>query len=637
MIRFLDALMLAHTKVRTHRVRTGLTVGIAGLLFGLILFVIIVVQGALSSVDRFSREGLGNRMIVMVTNYQAAEFNVYGHLGDAAFIAEVEHHHQAYVAKKTELARKYMIAYDAKTEDPSPVEIDPETKKKRISEAMTSNTHVVAVVQQRSSATPNSFDIAEYLAPYKSAKVLSDNQTVQPKNGELTYMREGKEWTSQDERDQTKNPMGADELLLSIANETLTEPFIVAPFDPTKGEIPVVMTFAQAEKALGLKRLSRKSTNEERLHRLEEVRRRVGEVTAAYCYRNEASLQLLSEAKLQQADIERNKNNRDYPQPAVQYALPAADSCGAVEIVKDTRTTLEKQQDERQIAYEKELGTYVGEPEQRKITVRGVGISGDMPDGMTSTVGEMVMGLLGSWLGYDETFTIPADLLKQMPVEDRPEELFRLGGDNAGMDIEGFVNSDVYFVEFMDKQDARAALDRSNTSMMSGNSNTHISPYGSATLVVDELKTGFERALLWALSVVGGIALIILASIIGRTISEGRRESAVFRAIGARRGDIGTIYGVYAFLLSMRVAVFALVLGGALALVVELLYWRDATIGARLAYAASDTTQEFHLFSIWSWHIMLVIGAILVVGLLASVLPIMIGARRNPIRDMRNE
>ena len=84
-------------------------------------------------------------------------------------------------------------------------------------------------------------------------------------------------------------------------------------------------------------------------------------------------------------------------------------------------------------------------------------------------------------------------------------------------------------------------------------------------------------------------------------------------------------------------AVFALVLGSVLALTAHLLLWRDATIGARLAYAAVDTTKEFYLFSIASWYIPLVLGAILAVGLVASIIPIIFGTRRNPIRDMRNE
>lgn len=56
MIRFADAVVLAYTKLRTHRVRTGITVAIAGLLFGLIATVVIIAQGVFDSVHSFSND-----------------------------------------------------------------------------------------------------------------------------------------------------------------------------------------------------------------------------------------------------------------------------------------------------------------------------------------------------------------------------------------------------------------------------------------------------------------------------------------------------------------------------------------------------------------------------------------------------
>ena len=155
--------------------------------------------------------------------------------------------------------------------------------------------------------------------------------------------------------------------------------------------------------------------------------------------------------------------------------------------------------------------------------------------------------------------------------------------------------------------------------------------------MIDEFKRWFQSMLFWVLLTVGGVALIILASLIGRAVSDGRRESAIFRAIGARRGDIGRIYGSYAFLLGLRVALFALILGLIIAGMIEILFWQDATLGARYAYAASDASIQFHLFSVMSWYVPCVLGIVVVVALIASIIPILLGARRNPINDMRSE
>lgn len=637
MIRLIDAMTLAYTKLRTHKIRTGLTIGVAGILFGLILAVIMVAQGVFDSIERFSQEGLGNRMILLVSKMDMKSFRASRNMDDPEFIAEVERYHADYVTKKTALAKKYNISYDPKTEDPSPIEIDKDTKQKRLSDMSMANEYVSAVIERRANATYVPFDIASYIAKYPSAKVLENNATVSPSDGQLVFMTGGKELISQDKNEYyNDNVTGAESPSLTIANKTLTKPFVVSSFDATKGEIPVIVAFSRAEKLLGLAPLSKKATSEQHLERLREVRHRIGEVTASYCYRNKASQQLLAQAVAQQQEMARMKNTEGYEAPSLQYALPAEDSCGEVTIAKDVRTAAEKRQDEQRIAYQKELGEYPGDPVQRKIIVRGVGVSGDQANSEMFTVGGLVSGLLGSWLG--DMFVIPADLLGQMPADSRPDFLFPLGQSNVGTQVGATFRTDSYFVEFTDKKEARAALEVGGMfGAMYDEDAVTVMPYGNSVLVVDELKTWFQRILFWVLTVVGGVALIILASLIGRTVADGRRESAIFRAIGARRGDIASIYGMYALLLSIRVAVFALVLGSVLALTAHLLLWRDATIGARLAYAAVDTTKEFYLFSIASWYIPLVLGAIIAVGLVASIIPIIFGTRRNPIRDMRNE
>jgi hypothetical protein len=80
-----------------------------------------------------------------------------------------------------------------------------------------------------------------------------------------------------------------------------------------------------------------------------------------------------------------------------------------------------------------------------------------------------------------------------------------------------------------------------------------------------------------------------------------------------------------------------MVLGVVIAIGVDIWLSRDATAGARLAYAAVDTAKEFHFVGIGSWYIPAILGAIVAVSLLAAAIPILLGARRNPITDMRND
>lgn len=643
MIRLSDGFVLAYTKLRTHRIRTGIIVGVSGILFGLILAIIFVAQGVFDSIGRFSTQGLGERSIVYVSQYSGGGFNAYDHQTDEAFVTEVEQLYDQTIAKKVAAAKKYGIAYD-KASDPSPIEKDPVTKQKRISDAGLQSSYARQLAVQRIQKDAKPLDIDAFIKKYhyKSATVLADNRMIQPLEGALSYMKKNIDPSFVPEQDRyvDQNPEGDPNLFL--LNETITRPFITShSFDPNKGEIPVVIPYSQAAKLLGYKSLGKDATTKDKLDRLAEVRQRVGEITASYCYRNPASQQLLSTAQAQQKEIDQNKANKEYQMPSLLYELPTSTSCGPVTIKKDSRTAAEKKEAANFIAYQKEIGEYLGEPSQYRVVVRGVGVSGDTPDGSSfgTSVSQFIASLMGSWLGYNQ-WSIPADLFQQVPEHYRPAEVFSSKSDNAGQYLSDRAQFNAYLVEFSDKNEARDALTRGGyfaTSSDGVQDQIFVSPYGNASLVVDEFKRWFNTMLLWTLLTVGGIALIILASLIGRAVSDGRRESAIFRAIGARRGDIGRIYGMYALLLGIRVAIFALVLGAIIAGVVEYLFWQDATIGARYAYAASDTSLEFHLFSVMSWYPLLIIGVVILVALLASIIPILLGARRNPINDMRNE
>ncbi len=639
MIRLTDAFVLAYTKLRVHKIRTGLTAGIAGLLFGVMLVAVIVVQGVFDSVDRFSGEGLNSRTVLTVTRSAPdLGFNEWEMADDPDFVAEVEVAHKALVDTKRAAAKKYNVPYDAPSEDPSPIGIDPDTKQRIVTEQSLGSQSVQDIVTKRRSANTKPFIIADYLKKYPSAKVLGDNNTLMPMDGFLEYMKDGKEANQvKNTREIYMSRFTDDTVSLQVLDGSLTKPFLTTEsFDPSRGEVPVVIPFGQAAKLLGLQPLDKNASTEEKLNRLSEVRQRIGEITASFCYRNQASIALFGEATQQATDIKRNENNKEYVKPALLYTLPSAGSCGAVTVASDKRTAEEKKTDANYELYQKEIGVHLGEPVQHKVVVRGVGVSSDVASEAGSwSIATMVESLLGSSLGYG-TWSIPADLLAQLPKDQRPEAIFKTTANDI-VSPGGMMGYQSYLVEFGDKAEARQLLQ--DTGMLGGGmiGDVWAAPFGSGVLLVDEARRIFIDIMMWAGLVIGVVAIIILSGLIGRTVADGRRESAVFRAIGATRVDIGRVYGMFAFLLAVRIAAFALLMGIALALTVELLWWQDATFGARLAYAAKSTDIEFHLFSLMSWYVPAILGVIIVVGLVASIIPILLGARRNPINDMRND
>ncbi len=633
MIRLSDAAVLAYTKLRVHKIRTGIAVVIAGLLFGLIAGVIIVAQGIFSSVDRFSEEGLNNRTIVNVTRSGGTVgFNEFEKTTDKAFVTEVEAEHKAIVDAKQAAARKFQVEYAPEVEDPSPIGVDPITKQKIIKDTSLDSQAVQNAAERHRKNQYSAFDINEYLKEFSSAKVIQKFDTVTPKDGQIELMRDGKESRDTVGSGSRFALQSNTSLTLSVIDGSIAKPFVAnTDFDATKGELPVIIPYGQAEQALKYKKLPAEATMDERLERLKEVRSRIGEVTASMCYRNTASSSLLAQAIAQDKEIRENAQNAAYVKPKRIYAVPEQESCGAVTVASDTRTDAEKRQDENRVLFEKEIGTYLGEPDQKKVMLRGVGISSDVSDGSGQwSVSELVKSLFGSWLAY-ESWVIPQDMLEAMPAAARPDAIFENNDTSADEAAsQGFYFYQAYLVEFGDKDEAREILKRFDGEVFS-------MPFGSSALFVDEVKQGFVAGLQWAALIVGVVAIIILGSIIGRTVSEGRRESAVFRAIGASRGDIGMIYGFYVLLLAGRVILFTALLGIAAALTVEMLFWQDATTGARLAYAASDTNIEFHLFDLWSPYLLWIVGVIIAASIIASIIPILLGARRNPIKDMRND
>lgn len=636
MIRVGDAFVLAYTKLRVHKIRTGVAVGVAGMLFGLIAAVIIIAQGIFSSVDSFSDQGLNNRTILTITRSpQSLTFNEYDHRDDPAFIIEVEAAHKELVAKKTAAAKKYGIPYDATTEDPSPVIIDPQTKNKVIKDSALSESIVLSLGNAKRTAAHKPFDIEAYVSKFSSAKIIQEYKEVKPAEGELVYMKDGKEAYTQESRMAMYN---ANPPTLTVLDASLSKPFISnTSYDSTKGEIPVIIPYSAAEKLLGYKKLDGGAPMQEKLDRLNDVRSRIGEVTTTYCYRNNASSALLARALAQKEEMKVGAAaDKNYVKPAVIYTVPEDTTCGAVTIATDTRTAAQKKQDSQYVLYEKEIGTYIGEPQQQLVTVRGVGIASEVGSTGVSSIADMTQSLFSSWLGYG-TWTIPADLLAQVPADMRPDVIFNPGVKTTQTNQFAFFMPETYLVEFGDKEDARTLVRGSGLFGGSMSGETFAYPFGSGVLIVDELKTMFETALMWVFIVIGSIAVVILASIIGRTVSEGRRESSIFRAIGASRLDIGSIYGTYVLLLSLRIMLFALVLGAIFALVLEVLFWQEATLGARLAYAANDVTKEFHFFNLGSPYLLWIAVVILIASVIASIIPILLGARRNPIKDMRND
>ena len=636
MIRFRDGLTLARTKLKTHKIRTGISLAVGSILFGLLVAVMIISQGVVDSVDRFSKEGLNNRTVLNIYTSRNGNFEILNNLENSDFVNEVEAAHKAYVAKKTALAKKYSIEYDATKEDPSPIVVNPSTKRKSISVDNLSSPAAEQVLTEKSKATLQTFDINNFISEYKGSVQLKEYYNVLPTNGQLTFMTDGSEnfdkivslYLRISSADMENSDKG-----ISVLDSSLADPFIsYQKFDYSKGEIPAIFSYALAEKALNIKSLPNTASSQEKLDRIALLRSRINEASTSFCYRNQASLDLVSAAVNQAKEIKSNLKNPEYTKPSVIYQLPDKDSCGAVTIAKDNRTAAEKKQDENQKLFEKELGTYIGDPVEKKITLRGVGIFSENQS-VDWSVSGIISGLLSPRLG-GSGYIIPSQMLSKVSDLNRPSDIF---ANSNGIISKNIFTSYNFLIEFDNKDQAKRVMDKYGATSYSGSDNIIASTFGSNSILFEDFSKVINQWLMIALLVVGIVAVIIISGVIGRVVSDGRRESAIFRAIGAKRRDIAAIYGIYTLLLALRAAILSLIMGFSLALVVEILYSQDATASARVAYAASTNNLEFHFIDIpWS-GLLAVLGMIILTSALAAVGPIIRNVRRNPINDMRED
>lgn len=641
MIRLRDASLLALTKLRTRRVRTLITIVVSGLLFAALIAALIVTQGARTSVESFNQEGINNRYIVSAT----ADSPLGGADNSILHNLDVQKRAQQIydqtVTDKAAAAKKLGISYDPKSEPLPLMQLGDGTHGRPVKTILNIGRSPAASQAVKEYLTvhpiPALPELKTAAAPYHPIGFY--NVTGANPNGTVATMHSGHETFD----DAYGNGTGAHDDMLQSGNlakvdSHLTTQFLlpkVATTDPNA--IPLVVPYSQVERLLNLPKLAKNASTEQQLNRVKQLYVEAAKLTFSACYRNPTSTQQIQLALQQAADAATHAGDKNYQKPAITYGLPADDSCAPATIASDMRTKAEKTLADSQLQFDTQFSTTSVVPEQQKLTFRIAGLYPDSTAGNDNTnFGNLLQSIVGSSLGG--TIAVPSDLLAQMPNASAISALlFPSSTDYFGFPLTS------YFVEFSSAKDAAQFIaDKSCTTTYEGTCATatrqfQIHTYGNSSVALGDLQQKFTHVFTIATLVVTAIAIIIMSTTIGRMITDGRRETAVFRAIGAKRLDIIAIYGVYTVCLSLAVALFALGVGTTIAFAIDNHFWHETTIQAQLLFGASDPTREFHFFAL-NWP---AIGTILLVaigaGIVSMIWPIIRNVRRNPIKDMREE
>lgn len=644
MIGFGDALTLAGTKLRTRKVRLIVTVVVSGLLFCGLAAASIVMRGVFASVESFSKEGFGERYVVSANVPYSPSVQ-----SDPELLARAETLQKDLVARKKAEAKRLGVYYDPASELPAINEYDsPIGKERSINpESMAAK----QALQEYSAAHPDlSIDDLKKVASRYGATNYYETMTysgVFGNIGSLNIMENGKEnFTSTEQEKMNASPVSLEGMATSwtSASADLIKPFLLEGADlaAANANIPIVLPSGVAEKLLGLKSLPANASSNDKLARLREIRQKAASLTFQTCFRNQSSDSLLQQAKAQTLELEQNKNNKDYLKPSLIYGLPT-EGCGAVPIIRDSRSFEEKQTAAKQLEFDQLFGK--PSAEQYVLTFRVVGLSPDVNYGGAFSFRDILRTVVMSNIGSG--WYTPKEYIETQP------QLAKLFAKTAN--IQGVPAT--FYAELPTAAAARELMSKENCepdfgAMQSGPLDSNFDPYqacrtngkpftysafGSNSLALDSAKRGFTTFFTIAVANIAVIASIIMLGTVGRSIADSRRETAVFRAIGAKRIDIASIYVLYAVMLALLIALFAIVVGSALASFVHGRYSQDMTIEALTTYNAQDLSRQFVLFKLYPRDMLYLTGLLVGGGLLSTIFPLLRNLRRNPIRDMRDE
>lgn len=645
MLRVTDAATLAFTKLRTRKVRLIVTIVVSGLLFSGLAAASMIARGAFASLEDFSKEGFGSRYILSAYSHDTSG-NIYE---NKEVIDRATAIHKDMVARKKAEAKRLELQYDERSEQPPVTDYDGPTGK--VKQLNFTSPSAQKALQEYFVQHPVAglAQLKKLSAPYSPVGFYESKYMAfgAPGMPTLKILKDGAESFDENANQGNPNAQGIDTFTSSwtLASNDLLEPFLVPGTTLTLGKdgsIPIVAPYSAVEQLLKLKTLPANASTEEKLKRIQEVREGAKKVTFQVCYRNTTSMDVISSALAAKREQEQNKNNKEYQKPSLIYSLPGR-ACEAAPVTRDVRTYDEKVFAGRQAEFDKTFGKE--DAEQTILTFRVIGIAPDPFSQNASGIAQLLGGLVGSSLGETGWYT-PLDIRDKVP------QVGKVFPTNTAS-VQG--RPDALFVELPSADQARAFIEQKNCDpdfgkIDAGNMDENpfvectkegkpfsISPFGSNSLALESVAKWFGKVFTIAALVVAAIASIIMMGTVGRAIADSRRETAVFRAIGAKKIDVTQIYALYAMSLSVLIAVFAIIGGGLIASLVHGKYHEEFTTQAIITYNAKDLSREFALFAFYGRDMLYLIGLAIAGGVVSAIFPLLRNLRRNPIRDMRDE
>lgn len=175
----------------------------------------------------------------------------------------------------------------------------------------------------------------------------------------------------------------------------------------------------------------------------------------------------------------------------------------------------------------------------------------------------------------------------------------------------------VHYVEFDKLSDAEKFMEKNRCMPYCGKGTVDIGEYMTNQTMVKYHGDAVNRIVSVLALFFGIFAIFVMMGVFSRIIGEERQATAIYRAVGASKGDIRKVYLTYAVMLSGITAILALLVGWIGATVVHFIYSAELTYGARTMYGLVTDTNVWLIG--FDWRIILVVLIMMMIGVLSCL------------------
>ncbi|MBS7346746.1 MAG: ABC transporter permease [Candidatus Sacchiramonaceae bacterium] len=619
MLKIRDSVTLARTKFRTRRIRLTLSLVVISLLCSAVVLAFLVVDKSSQSLGQFANQGLNGRYLALVAGKNHSVFEA----PTPELVARAEKLYAEKVAQEKEIAREigYQYYEDSATK-PIMEYADPGSKYWNFSSEIAAQVLKEHVKEK----TPllNGAEL-EALLKSKNTKAVYEVGQLNLSGDISPFLNNQKEV---DEKSSKEDNEKAQSLASYFGNmigydEALTQYFISENYSLEKGEIPILINYKTAEEMLNLKKLEKSATEQEKYNRIQLLRKDAAAIRQVVCWRNSEANSLKMEARMA-------SSNQNSP---VEYDF-SEDSCELPVVKSDTRTYQEKEAERIGIEYRKRIGEY-SEPQSHRITFKVVGVMPDRPDSpYFEKMEDFLQAISLSTLDTGYAPVVPRDLYENNEISAEIREILETP---VSAEYLSLMTTDRGFVaEFNSADEMRDFIAENSCEQdYCGKNSLMIEPFSNNAMIISDARNYAMQLITYAILAVVAITVLLIFSVVNRIMSDARKETAVFRAIGYSRFEVAQIYIVYVSIY----AVISTVLTGVIVLVatavIKSLYEAQAGLYFTNFFALKQPT-EFVIVD-FNPAVLLIFIPVLIVGLLASLIPLAINTRRSPLKNLRAE